>query len=161
MYAIFGSHFFIGGIATDVGPKDEEDTSINDCPSSIAFVSIDGEKKIFDVKESMDGLIKYSLGTFELDDFLKAETKATSIDNAEYDLSSNACVHYAQGILRFLETKELADFLVTNIVGSDEFIEMARKKAGGLRAIASLAIGGKGALWYYVKDVVTSQLDIM
>ena len=48
-----------------------------------------------------------------------------------------------------------------NIVGSDEFIEMARKKAGGLRAVASLAIGSKGALWYYVKDVVTSQLDIM
>jgi hypothetical protein len=56
---------------------------------------------------------------------------------------------------------ELADFLVTNLVGSDEFIEMAREEAGGLRAIASLAIGGKGALWYYVKDVVTSQLDIM
>jgi hypothetical protein len=56
---------------------------------------------------------------------------------------------------------ELADFLVTNLVGSDEFIEMACEEAGGLRAIASLAIGGKGALWYYVKDVVTSQLDIM
>eukprot|EP01082_Thalassiosira_pseudonana_P009053 g8084.t1 g8084 contig27:154409-154714(-) len=94
MYAIFGSHFFIGGIANDVGPKDEDEeyTSINECPSSNAFASINGEKTTFNVKDCMDLLLNYSLGSFNLDDILAAETKATSIDNSEHDLSSNACV---------------------------------------------------------------------
>ena len=40
----------------------------------------------------------------------------------------------------------MADFLVTNLVGSDEFIEFAKMKAGGLRVVTAFAVGGKQAL---------------
>ena len=55
----------------------------------------------------------------------------------------------------------MADFLVSNLVGSDEFIELAKKKAGGIRVAAAFAIGGQTALEQYIKNVVTSQLSLI
>lgn len=70
----------------------------------------------------------------------------------------------AFGIWRSLEIKEtleLADFLASwliflLLVVSFHDIDMARNKPGGLRAIAPLAIGGTGALEYYVRHVDVS-----
>ena len=111
----------------------------------------------------MNGLSKHPLGQFTLGDVLVAEKKATAINDSEYDLTKNTCIHYAGDIWRSLgvkETQAMADFLVSNLVGSDDFIEFAKKKAGGLRAIAALAIGGQSALEYYIRSTVSSQLKI-
>ena len=165
LYAISGTHYFIGAVATDEVDYIKDAMAINKCPSSIAFASIEEEKKIFMAKDkyTMDGITKHPLGTFSLADIIEAEKKAVPIKDAEYDISSNTCVHYAGDIWRSLNIKEtdaLADFLVSNLIESDEFIDMAKKKAGGIRVAAALAIGGQGALEHYVKNVVTSQLKI-
>eukprot|EP00956_Cyclotella_meneghiniana_P017269 scaffold27964_cov59-Cyclotella_meneghiniana.AAC.2 len=135
-----------------------------ECPSVIAFASIGGIKKFFEVNEDMDDeLSKYSLGEFALSDILAAEKEANAIDDTKYDLSKNTCVHYARDIWRSLgvkETQKIANFLVTNLIGSDEFIEFAKKKHGGLHAVMSFAIGGKRYLENYVRTIVTSQLNI-
>lgn len=158
LYAIPGPHFFIGAtaIAADKNAGSE-------CPPSIVFVSIEGAKKIFEVKESMDESSKHPLGEFELGDILEAEKKAVAIKDSEYDISSNNCAHYARDIWRSLgimETSSLADFLVLNLINSDEVIDTATEMAGGHRVLAALAAGGHGALEHYIKHVVTSQLDI-
>lgn len=158
LYAISGSHFFIGGTIDGVGEGD----IARECPFELALASIDGDKKVFKVEESMEGLSNHHLGKFVLRDILNAEKGVAAISDAEYDLSRNTCVHYAQAIWRALgakETKKLADFLIKNLSGS-EFISMASAKAGGHGAIASLAIGGQSAFKYYVKNLVTSQLKI-
>eukprot|EP00956_Cyclotella_meneghiniana_P037458 scaffold139212_cov21-Cyclotella_meneghiniana.AAC.1 len=162
LYTISRTHFFVGGTAVDEVKKDKDSSVL--CPSAIAFASIDGIKKFYGVNVDMDGyLSKYPLGQFVLSDILAAEEEATAIDDSKYDLSKNTCVHYAGDIWRSLgvkETEEMADFLVTNLVESVEFIEFAKKKAGGLRAIASYVIGGSASLENYVRSIVTSQLNI-
>ena len=162
LYAISGAHFFIGGTVLDRTKKNED--SDMECPSVIAFASIGGIKKFFQVNEDMDDkLSKYSLGEFALSDILSAEKKANAIDDTKYNLSKNTCVHYARDIWRSLgvkETQEMADFLITNLAGRDEFIEFAKKKHGGLHAVMSFAIGGKRYLENYVRTIVTSQLSI-
>ena len=136
------------------------------CPTIIAFASLEEKKKILKAKnkDDMDQLTKHRFGTFKLRDILEAEKKAAPIKDSEYDLSSNTCVHYARDIWRSLGVKEtdaLANFLVSNLVESDEFIELAKKKAGGIRVAAALAVGGQSALEHYVKNIVTSQLNII
>eukprot|EP00956_Cyclotella_meneghiniana_P043621 scaffold279897_cov116-Cyclotella_meneghiniana.AAC.1 len=117
LYVLSKTHFFIGGSAIDA---DEVEATDIDCPFTIAFASIDGTKKIFGGKEAMNGLAKHPLGQFTLGDILIAEKKATAINDSEYDLTKNTCIHYAGDIWRSLgvkETQDMADFLVSNLVG--------------------------------------------
>ena len=163
LYSLSGSHFFIGGTAIN-NAANEEMANI-DCPSAIAFASIDGTKKAYNAPETaVQELSNHFLGQFALDDILAAEENVTAIDDSGYHLTKNTCAHYARAIWRALgveETHDMADFLVTNLVGSDEFIEFAKMKAGGLRVVTAFAVGGKQALENYVRDIVTSQLNIV
>jgi hypothetical protein len=158
LYAIPGPHFFIGATAID----DDKEASL-ECPAAIAFASVDATKKIFKVNENTGDIAKYTLGKFELGYVLEAEEKAMPIQGFEYDIQSNNCAHYAADIWRSLgvkETPDLADFLVSNIVNSDEIIDITKEKAGGHRVLAALAVGGHGAFEYYWRNVVASQLNI-
>eukprot|EP00956_Cyclotella_meneghiniana_P031501 scaffold82842_cov48-Cyclotella_meneghiniana.AAC.2 len=163
LYGLSGSHFFIGG--TVINNADNDVMANIDCPSAIAFASIDGTKKVYNAQETaVQELSNHFLGQFALYDILAAEENVTAIDNSGYHLTKNTCIHYAGAIWRALgveETHDMADFLVTNLVDSDEFIEFAKMKAGGLRVVTAFAVGGKHALENYVRDIVTSQLNIV
>eukprot|EP00956_Cyclotella_meneghiniana_P021146 scaffold38102_cov40-Cyclotella_meneghiniana.AAC.2 len=163
LYSLSGSHFFIGGTA--IKNADNDVMANIDCPSAIAFASIDGTKKVYNAPETaVQELSNHFLGQFALIDILAAEENVTAIDNSGYHLTKNTCAHYARAIWRALgveETHDMADFLVTNLVDSDEFIEFAKMKAGGLRVVTTFAVGGKQALENYVRDIVTSQLNIV
>ena len=67
------------------------------------------------------------------------------------------CPTYSLG---FDETEALANFFVENIVDDSCSMERAEKSTGGIRALASIVIGGKGGFEDYVEGVVYSQLDI-
>ena len=91
------------------------------------------------------------------------------MDDSEYDLTKNSCVHYAGQLWRFLgfeETNELALFLVDNIVGSDGsgngFKKIAKNHqvSGGIRALAAFAMG-EDAVKSYIEEVVYSQLSLV
>ena len=76
---------------------------------------------------------------------------------------TNGCAHYAQRIWRSLgfdETEALANFFVENIVDDSRSMERAKKSKGGIRALASIVLGGKGGFKDHVEGVVYSQLDL-
>ena len=94
---------------------------------------------------------------------MDAERSVEAVQDKDYDLTSNSCINYAGRIWRALrldETKELANFLVENLIENDWFLTIARQKysAGGLRVLAFVT--GKGSFENFVKDVVYSQLNI-
>ena len=106
--------------------------------------------------------VKHRLGLASLGDILNAEENVEAIDASEYDYLTNGCAHYAQRIWRSLgfdETEALANFFVENIVDDSRSMERAEKSKGGIRALASIVIGGKGGFKDYVEGVVYSQLD--
>ena len=77
---------------------------------------------------------------------------------------TNGCAHYAQRIWRplgFDETDALANFFVENVVEDSRAVEHAHKSKRGLRALASIVVGGKGAFKDYVKGVVYDQLEVV
>lgn len=153
-----GPHFFILGV--------KQDANVKGCPPNIAFSSFEGQKKMSAVfMDDTEGLSMYVLGAASLGNILQAEESAEAIDESVYNVATNNCVHYAQTIWRslgFEETEEMATFIIENAVNDDHFMEYLAKKrfAGGLRYLASFAIGGSPAMQNYVKDMVHSQLDI-
>ncbi len=159
-----GQHFFLTGIKGEDSPNDG-------CPPNIAFGSRKGKKHmavvIMDPRAKL--LPTIELGSATLKDVLKAEEAAEPLNDSEYDLTKNSCVHYAGRLWRFLgfeETNELALFLIDNIVGSgasgNGFKEIAKnhRVSGGLRALAAFAMGEE-ALKSYIEEVVYSQLVLV
>ena len=157
-----GPHFFL------IGTKEDEDGTDNGndystCPPSIAMDQFHWQKKMgIMIEEDFKDLRKHRLGSASLGDILKAEENVEAIDASEYDYLTNGCAHYAQRIWRSLgfdETEALANFFVENIVDDSRSMERAEKSKGGIRALASIVIGGKGGFKDYVEGVVYSQLD--
>lgn len=159
--AVFGGpHFFLIGTKVKAANSENE---YGYCPPSIAMDQFHWQKKMgMIVEEDFKDLHKHHLGSASLGDILKAEESVDAIDASEYDYLTNGCAHYAQRIWRslgFEETEALANFFVDNIVDDSYSMERAEKSKGGIRALASIALGGKGGFKDYVGDVVYSQLD--
>ena len=164
--AVFGGpHFFL------IGTKEDEDADGTDnkndyssCPQNIAMDQFHWQKKMgIMIEEDFKDLRKHRLGSASLGDILEAEENVEAIDASEYDYLTNGCAHYAQRIWRSLgfdETEALANFFVENIVDDSRSMERAEKSKGGIRALASIVIGGKGGFKDYVEGVVYSQIDI-
>lgn len=158
--AVIGvSHFFL------VGSKAEDSNENENCPASIAMDQFNWQKKIaMIVEEDTKDLPKHRLGLASLGDILEAEEKVEAIPKEEYDYLSNGCAHYAQRIWRHLvfeETDALANFFVENVVEDSRAVEHAQKSKRGLRALASLVVGGKGGFKDYVKGIVYDQLEVV
>ena len=154
-----GSHFFLTAIALDNEAL---------CPNVLILTSIEEKKVFYSVpNEEVLGDIKtHLLGKATLNEIIKAEESVESIKDADYDLITNSCIHYAGKISRALkmeETPELAEFLVGNLLKDDGLIKVAEEKlnAGGLRVLKYAAgLGSSGMIENYVKDMVLSQLNI-
>jgi hypothetical protein len=154
LFASPGPHFFLGVIAQDSTPPE--------CPS-LGFASMNGERIM--LKGDSEGLEMFDFvgdSSYKLGELLEAFRKATPIDGLGYDFEGNTCIHFASRIWRELgivESNELGDFLVNNIVEDKNFVQMARRKAGGI-AIVATTLFGPEALRGYVENMVYSQLNI-
>ena len=165
VHALEGPHFAIAATL----PNDTKSTGMNHCPSAVGFYSKDGEKHhyvAYDGHEEYDSVDEIKLGSAKLADFFKAEEDATPIDESTYDFTSNSCVHYAGDIWRRLkvdETKELAEFIINNVVNDDSLkvLLKEREDIGSFRTTAMLAIGGKPAMRSFISDIVYEQLHII
>eukprot|EP00956_Cyclotella_meneghiniana_P044167 scaffold304205_cov89-Cyclotella_meneghiniana.AAC.1 len=168
-----GAHFFLSasipkGEKTTNDHKGEQTTNDEKkCPQFLAFASRDEKKRIYHVPDfGVGNGYKYSsylFGKVTLKAIIDAESSVEPVQDKDYDLTSNSCIHYAGRIwraLRFDETKELANFLVENLLENDGFLTIARQKysAGGLRVLSFVT--GKGSFENFVKDTVYSQLNI-
>ena len=161
--ALRGSHFFLSATASDKKTLDLDDK----CPNTLLFASIDGKKVMYHVPkdESFDDFFyTHRLGTATLKDIIDAEQKVKAVDDSDYDLTKNSCVHYAGSIwreLQFDETPELADFLIENLLRDDGLIDIAHQKVamGGLRVLSKYLID-EDSFENYVKETVVSQLVI-
>ncbi|KAL3794650.1 hypothetical protein HJC23_010078 [Cyclotella cryptica] len=163
------SHFVLGATMM---PSNEEEDVVAGCPPALAFASLAGRKVIFlspTAEEDVHLLSDFNvqaLGSAELKDILDAEHKAEAIDDSKYDLTANTCVHYAAKIWRGLdieETRDLADFIITNLLKDGSSLEYAKQNAkyDGRRALTSyLMEGDEVGFGEYVKDTVYSQLYI-
>ena len=160
-----GSHFFLAAkLATDESLPDA--TIDSNCPSMLAFASLQGSKKILWVPEgTLDGFPFHQLGSANLMSIINAEGSVLPVTDSEYDLTSNTCAHYALRIARslnFERTQELTYFIVDNLLNDDGFLEIACHKlwAGGVRVLASAALTGKAGFKKYTEDLVASELSI-
>ena len=161
--ALRGSHFFLSATASDKKTLDLNDK----CPNTLLFASIDGKKVMYHVPkdESFDDFFyTHRLGTATLKDIIDAEQKVKAVDDSDYDLTKNSCVHYAGSVwreLQFDETPELADFLIENLLRDDGLIDIAHQKVamGGLRVLSKYLID-EDSFENYVKETVVSQLVI-
>lgn len=158
-----GSHFFLSAVTPGLNSGEHEGDG--KCPKAIAFASIDGNKVVFDLPTDTKVEIQsHLLGRASLKDIIEAEGSIEAVDQSNYDLTKNSCVHYAGALWRALELKEdraLADFLVNSLLSDDGFINMARNKIdlGGLRVLSAFA-SGEVKFNEYVKNIVISQLNI-
>jgi hypothetical protein len=161
LHALTGPHFILAAT------KSLDSSSANPiCPQSLAFSTMDGgqsgTKQIvspnLDLGEFKD-LPKHHLGVAALADVLEAEENADPIDDKSFDLATNNCVTYASSIwrkLEFVETEDLANFLVDNIIVDEaQLEEMMSKQLGGRRLIEAMSHEGHEE---FVKNVVYSQL---
>ena len=164
-HAIEGPHFVIAATL----PSDIQSTDVINCPSIIGFYSQDGHKQrdvAYDNGEEYNSLDEIKIGSATLDDFFKAEENAQPIDDSNYDFTKNSCVHYAGDIWRSLsvvETVELAEFIIDNVVNNDglkNFLE-EHGDTGSFRTSAMIAIGGKPAMRRFISDIVYEQLHIV
>eukprot|EP00956_Cyclotella_meneghiniana_P032458 scaffold89463_cov71-Cyclotella_meneghiniana.AAC.1 len=159
-----GAHFFLSASV----PKGEKTTNDEKkCPQFLAFASRDEKKRIYHVPDfDVGNGYKYSsylFGKVTLKTIMDAESSVEAVQDKDYNLTSNSCIHYAGRIWRALhldETNELANFLVENLLENDGFLTIARQKysAGGLRVLSFVT--GKGSFENFVKDTVYSQLNI-
>ena len=127
-FAEKGSHFFLSA-AADAAAVDQKE--VNDCPEALAFASIGGQKITYRIasKNALlnDELNNHVLGTTTLMNIIQAEGHAKAVDDLDYDLTKNSCVHYASDIWRSLElveTAALADFLVENLLKDGKYQTM-------------------------------------
>ena len=156
-----GSHFFLTAIAND------SDTL---CPNVLVLVmaSIEEDKIFYSVSnEAVLGDIEsHLLGKATLNEIIKAEESVESIKNADYDLLTNSCIHYAGKISRALEMKEtpeLAIFLIQSLLKDNGLLKVAEEKlnSGGLRVLKYVSgSGANSMIEKYVQDTVFSQLNI-
>ena len=159
-----GAHFFLSASV----PKGEKTTNDEKkCPQFLAFASRDEKKRIYHVPDFSAGndykYSSYLFGRVTLKAIMDAERSVEPVQDKDYNLTSNSCIHYAGRIWRALrldETNELANFLVENLLENDGFLTIARQKysADGLRVLAFVT--GKGSFENFVKDTVYSQLNI-
>jgi len=163
LYAIENPHFSLVATLNEVASAT---ATALDCPEIIAFNSLSGEKKIHFVDESLaQDIPHHKFGAAKLGSILKAEEKAKPIQDSEFDIATNNCVHFAASIWRqlgFKEDAELAQFLIENIVGdghTHNFLDGLHSTASSRRALAAHALG-TDALTDYFADVVYSELNI-
>eukprot|EP00956_Cyclotella_meneghiniana_P028140 scaffold64935_cov31-Cyclotella_meneghiniana.AAC.2 len=157
-----GAHFFLSASV-----HKREKTSNENCPQFFAFASRDEKKRIYHIPDFSVGngyrYSSYLFGKVTLKAIMDAESSVEAVQDKDYDLTGNSCIHYAGRIWRALhldETNELANFLVENLLKNDGFLTIARQKysAGGLRVLSF--VKGKGSFENFVKDTVYSQLNI-
>ncbi len=160
LHALTGPHFIL---AATKSLNSSSDKPI--CPQSLAFSTMDGgqsgKKQIvspkLDLGEFKD-LSKHHLGVAALADILKAEENAEAIDKASYDVLRNNCVTYASSIwrhLEFVETEDLANFLVENIIVHEAQLEKLASKHGGRMLLKAMSNEGLKKFW---SNIVYSQL---
>ena len=158
LYVIPGPHFSLGI------------TLANDrfnCPSNIAFNSIDGKKTTLSVlDEYTKNLPMHPLGKALLGDILEAEKHAIATDEFNFDLVNNNCLHYAHSIwhsLRLAGGVDLADFIIENTVSDPSFENMAKEMyaKGGVGFLLAYKIGGKVAMKKFVADIVRDNFDAL
>jgi hypothetical protein len=161
--ALRGSHFFLSATASN-----KKELDLNDkCPDTLVFASIDEEKVTYRVPNDvkLDHFFhSHPLGTATLKDIIDAEDAVKAVDDSDYDLLKNSCVHYAGSIwreLKFEETHELADFLIENLLRDDGLLDIAHQKVamGGLRVLSKHLVN-EDTFEKYVKETVISQLVI-
>ena len=160
--ANLGSHFFLSATSSNKDKLDDDK-----CPEVLVFASIGGHKVTYLVsnEEHMNSYFRvHLLGKASLKEIVKAERNANAVDDSDYDLTKNSCIHYAGDISRglaFDETPKLAEFLIENLLMDDGLIEIARKNInlGGIRVLHNYVLS-KGNFDQYVKDMVFSQLNI-
>ena len=160
LHALTGPHFVLAAT------KSLDSSSANPiCPQSLAFSTMDGgqsgNKQIvspnLDLGEFKD-LPKHNLGVAALADVLKAEENADPIDGKSFNLATNNCVTYASSIwrkLEFVETEDLANFLVDNIIVDETHLEKLASKHGGRRLLKAMSNEGLKKFW---SNIVYSQL---
>lgn len=141
----------------------EEGTHDIKCPSNVVFDYVTGGIAQMHV-ENMSSAAKHSLGSYPLRDILEAQSKTESLveTGSEYNLETNTCVHYAKDVwsfLGFVETAELADFIVEGVYNDANFSTLATKHKGGTGYLSAEANGSE-ELRNYIKHVVYDQLDI-
>lgn len=105
------------------------------------------------------------LWSTQLADFLEAAEDAQPIAHSDYDFTENNCVHFARHVWHSLgipETKELAEFIINNVVNDDGLKDLLEEygDAGSFRTSAMIAIGGKRAMRQFTSDTVYEQLHI-
>ena len=159
-----GTHFFL---SASISMGDKTSHSDNKCPKFLAFASRDEKKRVYHVPD-ITAVDKYRYNSYffgkaSLKRIMDAQSSVKAVKDSKYNLTSNSCVHYALHIwreLHFVETKDLANFLIDNLLKNDGFLTIARKKydTGGLPVLSYVA--GKGSFEDFVKDTVYSQLRI-
>jgi len=150
--AVPGPHFFL--IAT----KSPDSSSNVICPTTLAFDTLDFEKKIVvPYYKDFKALPSYDFETaVKLIDILEAEESAESFDALTFDVVTNSCLHYASRITRPLgleETEDLADFIVANTI-NDENVSNLGRHQGGRRLVQAVMTEG------VLKKIVISQLHL-
>ena len=154
------AHFFLLAVGQDKSGE-------KGYPPNIALASMDGRKyNGVMYSDHLEHVPSIHLGSASLRDILNAEEQAKPQHVDTYNVMTNTCVHYARRIWRplcFSETKELASFLIENLVDSPGFEDMLKNNVnfGGCRALAALAVGGKAKLKSYMKRVVINQLKLV
>jgi len=154
------AHFFLLAV-------DQDKSGEKACPPNIALASINGRKyNGVMYSDQLEHVPSIHLGSASLRDILDAEEQAEPQDVDTYNVMTNTCAHYAIRITRplgFPETKELASFIIENLMDSPGFEDFLKNNNnfGSRRALAALAVGGKAKLKSYMKRVVVNQLELV
>ena len=156
-----GPHFFLTAVASKVDMKH--------CPNILVFISDVGKKITYSVPDEavLNGYSSFWLGKATLEEIMIAEQLADPIQDVNYDLTKNSCIHYAGSIwraLKFEETPELANFLIQNLLQDDGLVRIALDKNDAIvLKFLALFTGNKSKesmVEKYVEDLVLSQLNI-
>ena len=156
-----GPHFFLTAIASNV--------DIKHCPNVLVFTSIGGKKITYNVPDEavFNDYSSFWLGKATLEEIMIAEQLAEPIQDVDYDLTKNSCIHYAGKIsraLKFEETPELADFLIQNLLKDDGLARVALDTEDtAVLKFLNFFTGEKSngsILKKYVEETVFSQLNI-
>jgi hypothetical protein len=133
-----------------------------ECPS-LGFASVSGDRTM--MKGDPQGFERFNFagdGSVKLGELLQAFEKAEPIEGLGFDFEGNTCIHFASRIWRELdivESYELGEFLVKNIVKDKNLIDLAKRKAGGIAVVAT-TLFGPDALRGHIEKVVYSQLNL-
>jgi len=157
---VYDHHFFLLAV-------DQDKSGEKGCPPNIALASMNGRKyKGVMYNDHFEHLPSIHLGSALLRDILDAEEQAEPFHVDAFNAMTNTCIHYARRIwhpLGLPDTKELASFLIENIMDSPhlEGVLKSNVNSGGRRALAALTVGGKDKLKSYIERVVVNQLELV